>query len=238
MKIIPAIDIRGKKVVRLERGMFDREKVYSDDPVRFAQKWKDEGAELLHLVDLDGAKIGRPVNLDILKKIKENVKIEIELGGGLRTEENIEEAFSSGADFAVIGTSAAGDYNFCKNLLSKFKEKIIFAVDVKDGKVAIKGWEETVDKGALEYVKELENLGATRIIYTDISRDGMMNGPNLDSLKKILEETSLMVTASGGISNIEDIKLLKTLGKRIDSAIVGRALYEGKIDLKEAIDVG
>jgi len=237
MKIIPAIDIRDKKVVRLEQGEFDKEKIYLENPILAAKRWKAEGAELLHVVDLDGAKIGQPVNLDVIEEIKKAISIEIELGGGLRVEKDIENAFKAGVLFVVVGTSAVRDESFCKMLIDKYNTKVAFAVDVKDAKVAIKGWKEVSDCDALEYVKKLEALGAKRIIYTDISRDGMLSGPNLDVLKTILNETFLEVTASGGVSNIEDIKLLKTLeGSGLDGVIIGKALYEGKIKLKEAID--
>lgn len=238
MKIIPAIDIIEKKVVRLERGEFDKEKVYSENPVLIARKWKNLGAKLLHIIDLEGARLGKPVNLDVVAEIAEEVKIDIELGGGLRTKEDINAAFTAGVRFCVIGTSAVMDEVFCKVLLDNFGEKIIFAVDVKNGKVAIKGWKEVSKRDPLEYIKKLEALGAKRIIYTDISRDGMMVGPNLAALKAILNETSLEITASGGVSNIEDIKILKGLEKDgVTSVILGKAIYEGKIDLEEAIRV-
>jgi len=236
MRIIPAIDIIDKRVVRLEQGKFDKEKVYAENPIMIAKNWKEKGATLLHIVDLDGAKIGKPVNLDVIGDIAKIV--DIELGGGLRSESDIENAFKEGVKFVVIGTSAVEDESFRINLVKKFGEKIIFAVDAKDGKVAIKGWKEVSDKDALEYIKELENIGAKRIIYTDISKDGMMEGPNFQVLKSILENTSIKVTASGGVSKIEDIKKLKEIeNDGLDSVIIGKALYEGTIDLKEAINV-
>lgn len=236
MRIIPAIDIIDKRVVRLEQGKFDKEKVYAENPILIAKNWKEKGATLLHIVDLDGAKIGKPVNLDVIGDIAKIV--DIELGGGLRSESDIENAFKAGVKFVVIGTSAVEDESFRINLVKKFGEKIIFAVDAKDGKVAVRGWKEVSDKDALEYIKELENIGAKRIIYTDISKDGMMEGPNFQVLKSILENTNIKVTASGGVSKIEDIKKLKEIeGNGLDSVIIGKALYEGTIDLKEAISV-
>jgi len=237
MRIIPAIDIIDKRVVRLEQGKFDKEKVYAENPILIAKNWKEKGATLLHIVDLDGAKIGKPINLDVIGDIAK--VIDIELGGGLRSESDIENAFKAGVKFVVIGTSAVEDESFRINLVKKFQEKIIFAVDAKDGKVAIRGWKEVSDKDALEYIKELENIGAKRIIYTDISKDGMMEGPNFQVLKAILENTNIKVTASGGVSKIEDIKKLKEIeGNGLDSIIIGKALYEGTIDLKEAISAG
>lgn len=239
MNIIPAIDIMEQRVVRLERGRFDKEKVYSENPVMVARTWKNRGAKLLHVVDLDGARLGKPVNLDIVREITGSVKIDVELGGGLRSEEDIDSAFRAGARFVVIGTSAATDEAFSRTLAEKFKDRVIFAVDVKDGKIAIKGWKEIAAEDALEYVKKLETLGAKKIIYTDISRDGMMSGPNLEMLKSILQSVSLEITASGGISNIGDIKALKGLEKDgLKGVIIGKALYEGKIDFKEALDAG
>lgn len=236
MRIIPAIDIIDKRVVRLEQGKFDKEKVYAENPILIAKNWKEKGATLLHIVDLDGAKIGKPVNLDVIGDIAKIVGIE--LGGGLRSESDIENAFKAGVQFVVIGTSAVEDESFRINLVKKFGEKIIFAVDAKDGKVAVRGWKEVSGKDALEYIKELENIGAKRIIYTDISKDGMMEGPNFQVLKSILENTNIKVTASGGVSKIEDIKKLKEIeGNGLDSVIIGKALYEGTIDLKEAISV-
>ena len=238
MKIIPAIDLLDSKVVRLEQGKFDKVKVYSENPVLMAKKWKDMGAVILHVVDLDGARLGKPVNTEIVREIAKKTAIDIELGGGLRKEEDIENAFKAGVKFCVIGTSAVQDKELCMRIIEKFGENIIFAVDAKDGKVAVRGWEELSGKDVLEYVKELEELGAKRIIYTDISRDGMMSGPNLDTLKSILNETSLEVTASGGVSRISDIKTLKEINTReVFGVIVGKALYEGRFDLKEALSV-
>lgn len=239
MKIIPAIDIMDKSVVRLERGEFDKEKIYSGNPTMIAEKWKLGGANLIHVIDLDGARLGRPINLDVVDEISKNVKIDIELGGGLRSEEDLKNAFVAGATYAVIGTSAVEDEAFCKELIEKYKDKVIFAVDARDGKVRTRGWREVSEYETLPYIKKLEALGAKKIIYTDISRDGMMTGPNLESLKMLLGSTALEITASGGVSNIEDIKILKGLEKDgLRSVIVGKALYEGKLDLKEAINAG
>ena len=239
MNIIPAIDILDQRVVRLEQGKFEKEKVYSESPIMIAKKWKDLGAKLIHVVDLDGARLGKPIILDIVREIVDNAKVDVELGGGLRSVEDIENAFKAGARFCVIGTSAVKDEEFCKRLIDKFADKIIFAVDAKDGKVAIKGWKEVSEEDVTEYVKKLETLGAKRIIYTDISRDGMMVGPNLESLKAVLQATSLEVIASGGVSTLEDIRVLKELEKDgLKAAIIGKALYEGKLNLGDAIRAG
>lgn len=239
MNVIPAIDIMDKKVVRLEQGEFDKIKVYSENPILAAKQWKEAGARLIHVVDLDGARLGKPVNLDVAGEIVKNAAIDIELGGGLRSAEDIESAFKAGVRFAVIGTSAVEDEAFCRSLAEKFGDRMIFSVDVKDGKVAVKGWKEVSEISVNDYIKKLEASGAKKIIYTDISRDGMMAGPNVEALKQLLQFTSLEITASGGISSIEDIKVLKELENNgLKGVIVGKALYEGKIDLKEALSVG
>ena len=243
MDIIPAIDIIDKKVVRLERGEFDRIKVYSENPVLVAKKWQRLGARLLHIVDLEGARLGKPVNTDVINEIIRNIRIPVELGGGLRNEQSIDTAFNRGASFAILGTSGVEDEALCRRLVTRFGERIVFSVDVKDGKVAIKGWKEVSEMDAALYIKKVQGFGGKKIIYTDISSDGMMAGPNLETLKSVLQSTSLEVTASGGISSIEDIKALKGLEKDgLRAVIVGKALYEGKLDLKEALkealDVG
>jgi len=213
--------------------------VYSENPILAAKEWKEAGAGLLHVVDLDGARLGKPVCLDVVAEIIKDVRIDVELGGGLRSAGDIENAFAAGVRFVVIGTSAVEDDAFCARLTDKFGDKVIFAVDAKDGKAAVRGWKEVSEIDVDGYIKKLEAAGAKKIIYTDISRDGMMTGPNLEALKSILRLTSLEVTASGGISSIEDIKVLKALEKDgLKAVIVGKALYEGKIDLKEAISAG
>lgn len=236
MEIIPAIDIIDKKVVRLERGEFDRIKVYSENPVLVAKKWEALGARLLHIVDLEGARLGKPVNTDVINEIIRNIRIPVELGGGLRKKEHIETAFNIGARFVILGTSGVRDEELCKSLVERFGERIIFSVDVRAGKVAVEGWKKVAEEDAIEYIKKVERLGAKKIIYTDISRDGMMAGPNLETLKTILQSTSLKITVSGGISSIRDIGALKELEKDgLEAAIVGKALYEGKLDLKNAL---
>lgn len=239
MKIIPAIDIMDQRVVRLERGDFGTEKIYSENPVKVAEGWKDCGAQLLHIVDLDGARLGKPVNLDIIREITRSVKIGVEVGGGFRSVADIDNAFRAAVYFVVIGTSAVLDEALVSNLIRKYKDKIIFAVDAKDGRVAIKGWKEISGEGVLEYAQKLERLGAKKIIYTDISRDGMMKGPDLETLKSILESTTLEVTASGGVSGIDNIKELKKMEHLgLSGVIIGKALYEGKIDFREALRAG
>jgi len=239
MEIIPAIDIIGGKVVRLEMGRFNKSKFYMEDPVEKAKEWSGLGARLLHVVDLDGAKTGTPKSLGIVKKIVSSVEADIELGGGLRKEEDIESALRAGVKFVVVGTRAIQDEAFCGLIAEKYSDKVVFAVDVEGGRVAIKGWKENSGITAEEYIKRLEKLGAKKIIYTDISRDGMMTGPNLEALKAILRSTDISVIASGGVSSIDDIKALKGIGGgKLSGVIIGKALYEGKIDLNEAMTYG
>ena len=238
MKIIPAIDIMNRQVVRLEKGEFDRVKVYSDNPVSVARRWKSLGATMLHIVDLDGARDGKAINIDIVSKIALTEGLITEFGGGLRTEADIDNAFQIGVNFAVLGTSAVGDEDFLKLIIGKFGKRVVFAIDIKNGKVAVKGWQESSSLGAAEYVKTLERLGARRIIYTDISKDGMMVGPNLKGLEEILNSTSMDVIVSGGVSSVEDIKKLKPFEEKgLFGIIMGKALYEGTVDLKEALSV-
>jgi phosphoribosylformimino-5-aminoimidazole carboxamide ribotide isomerase len=236
MIIIPAIDIIDKKVVRLEQGEFGKMKVYAENPVAMAELWQKRGAKLLHIVDLEGARLGKPVNTDVINEIIKNIKLPVEVGGGLRNDKDMDTLFNIGANYAVVGTSGLKDEAFCRRMVTKYGEKIVFAVDVKHGKVAIRGWKEVSETDAAQYIKKIQDFGAKRIIYTDISGDGMMTGPNLEVLKTVLSSTSLEVTASGGVASIEDIKALKELEQDgLHSVIVGKALYEGKLDLGEAI---
>jgi len=235
MEIIPAIDIIQGKVVRLQMGEFEKKTTYSEEPINVARKWKELGAKIIHVVDLDGARTGKPRNLSIVKEIAGEV--DVQFGGGLRREKDVEEVLQAGIKFAVVGTKAATDENFSREIISKFGERIIFSVDEKANIVALAGWRKASGVHTLEYVKKLAQLKAKKIIYTDISRDGMMTGPNLESLRIILKSTDIAVIASGGVSSIDDVKALKELeGGRIAGVIIGKALYEGKIDLKEAIE--
>lgn len=237
MKIIPAIDIRGGKVVRLTQGKADQETVYFDDPVAVAEKWASYGVDTIHIVDLDGALTGSLKNFDIIKTIAKKVEPMIELGGGIRDMETIDRVFGGGIDKVCIGTMAI-DPQFLKNAGKTFITKIIISIDAKDGFVYSKGWLHKTKKSALDLVREAESLGITTINYTDISRDGMLEGPNIKSLTELLNNTSLDVTAAGGISTIDDVKKLKALEKDgLAAMIIGKALYENKIDLGEAIKI-
>ncbi|MCX5716563.1 MAG: 1-(5-phosphoribosyl)-5-[(5-phosphoribosylamino)methylideneamino]imidazole-4-carboxamide isomerase [Candidatus Omnitrophica bacterium] len=236
MLVIPATDLLNGKVARLTRGNFKFEKVYSDDPVGVAKKWEAQGARRIHLVDLDGAVSGEFKNLGLIEEIIRNVKVPVELGGGVRSEEVIEKALKSGVSYVIIGTRLV-DEKFSKKVIKRFKDKLIMGVDAKDGKVAVSGWTEKTELDYVDFIKRLKDQGAKMFIFTDIAKDGMLQGPNADAIKRVLKEAQVEVIASGGISSIDDLLVLKRLEvKGLTGAIVGKALYENKINLKEAIE--
>jgi phosphoribosylformimino-5-aminoimidazole carboxamide ribotide isomerase len=236
MIVIPAVDISSGKCVRLSQGRKEEKKEYSDNPVEMALKWEAQGAKLLHLIDLDRAIDGSDANVNVIADVVKALKIPVELGGGMRSINGIDWAVSTGVARVIIGTSAIENRRFVQEALKKFNEKIIIGIDAKDDYVAVKGWKEITKIKLLELALEMENIGVKRIIYTDIKRDGMLAGPNINEVKKILKSTNLNVIASGGISSIEDIKKLKSLNNpRLEGVIVGKALYERKFTLKEAI---
>ena len=237
MLIIPAIDLKNGSVVRLFQGKFDESKTYSQDALKTAKHWIKQGAEYLHIVDLDGAKTGEPKNLGLVKKILQNIPIPLEFGGGVRDIETIELLLDAGITRVVLGTKAVQDRNFLQTAFKKFGQKIIVSIDAKDGLVAIKGWQESL-KGveAIKFALELKELGFEELIYTDISKDGTLSGPNIKAIKELLKETGLKVVASGGISSLDDIVKLGSLEKQgVTGIIIGKALYEGKFTLKEAL---
>lgn len=235
MIVIPAIDLLNGRVARLKRGDFSFEKIYSEDPVSVAKKWENLGAKRIHIVDLDGARSGVFRNLSLIENILKNIDIPAELGGGVRSEAVVEEAFSKGVSYIIIGTRALDD-DFIKKMVKKYRDKIIVGVDIKDGKVSISGWAQTTTLDYIEFIKRLEGLGVSSIVFTDIAKDGMLSGPNIMAIQQVLSHTNINVIASGGISNISDLIKLKKLPCREPfGVIVGKALYEGKIDLKEAI---
>ena len=236
MLIIPAIDIKSGKCVRLFQGRMDKETVYSDDPVSVAKRWEDEGAEFLHIVDLDGAVSGVPKNKEIIGNIIKSVKIPLEVGGGVRNIETIKEYFSIGAKKVVIGTVAWENPILISEVCKVFPERIIVGIDAKNGNVAVRGWEDVTDTSASELAKRFEGMGISGIIYTDISRDGTLSGPNIDSIKFFAKSISIPVIASGGVSDINDIKNIMKLKKHgVDGVIIGKALYSGSVNLREAI---
>lgn len=237
MLIIPAIDIRGGKVVRLTQGAYDKEMVYSGSPADMAKRWQDAGAEIIHVVDLDGAKEGRPVNLAAVEELTSVVRVKVEFGGGIRNERDVEDVFTSGVSMAVIGTKAS-EKKFLSGIVSKYGKRIVAGIDSRDGKVYTKGWLGRSDTTVAGMIKMLEKYGIERINYTDISRDGMLEGPNTEGIKALLSKTKLKIVAAGGISSLDDIKRLKELEREgLMGAIIGKALYEGRVDLKEAIEI-
>lgn len=238
MIVIPAIDIKGGKCVRLIQGKMDQETVYSTNPVEMARKWQDMGAELLHLVDLDGAVTGTPQNFDVFDAIADAVSIPFQVGGGIRDMEAVNLLMSVGASRVILGTAAIENPWFIKDLCEKHHGQILVGIDARNGKVAIKGWEKLTDKTAAELAKELEDAGVAGIIYTDISRDGMMQGPNIAETKALAQSVKIPIIASGGVSNIEDIKRIKELEPfGVIGVITGKAIYTGSLDLAEAIRV-
>lgn len=237
MQVIPAIDIRGGKVVRLTQGDVKQETIYFDSPLEVAKGLAIPGVEMIHIVDLDGAMEGRPRNLKIIEKIARSVKTKIELGGGIRDVDAIREAIDAGIDRVVIGTKAL-ENDFLKKISDKFKERIVVGIDAREGVIYTKGWIFKTNRNAVSFAQEVESSGIRTINYTDISKDGMLKGPNIDSLRELLNATGLDVVAAGGISSIDDLKKLKALEKDgLRGAIIGKALYEGMIDLSEAVKV-
>ena len=234
MVLFPAIDILSGKAVRLYKGDYNAVTVYSERPWEFAEDFVDKGCSAIHIVDLDGAKSGETVNIDTVKRIAAVKGLYSEIGGGIRNMETVSRYLEAGVDRVILGTAALKDPWFLKNALREYGDRIVVGVDLKDGKVAVKGWLETSNKDGIEFLKELEDLGVEGVIVTDISRDGAMKGTNLDLYGRIKEEVSLKVTASGGVSTIEDIVALKSMG--LYGAIIGKAYYTGAIKLKEALE--
>lgn len=233
MIIIPAIDIKDNKCVRLSQGDFNRIKTYPYEPLNMAEKWQQLGAKLIHIVDLDGAETGVSKNEKIIFDILKNIKIPVEIGGGIRSIDKVERLVRAGADKIVLGTSAVEDKNFIKYLADNYEDKIVVSIDALNGRVAIRGWKMLCDLDSLELCKELENLGVRTILYTDISRDGMLLGPNFKLYEELVLKTSLNIIASGGISSMEDVKGLKAMN--LWGAIIGKALYEEKLDFREVL---
>jgi phosphoribosylformimino-5-aminoimidazole carboxamide ribotide isomerase len=238
MIIIPAIDLRGGRCVRLTQGRAADETVYSENPVSVARRWYDAGAEMLHVVNLDGA-FGKDDqgNLKALERILYEVNIPVQFGGGVRTLDDVRRIDELGATRIVICTTAVENPVLFEHIFDEFGSTIVVGIDARDGKVALRGWEKTVELPALDLAQRVAELGVERIVYTDIVRDGMMSGVNLEATREIAETTGLKVTASGGVSSIEDLYALKELQDvGVDSVIVGKALYEGRFTLEDALD--
>ncbi len=234
MYIIPAIDLIDGKCVRLIQGKYDRQINYNDNPVEQALQFAAQGTKWLHIVDLDGARLGRPVNTETIQKIAITVKLKIEVGGGIRSEESIRKLLDIGIERVIIGTMAAKDFDWFSEMTKKFPDRIALGLDVKGTKVSTEGWTKQGSQTILEFAVKASQLAIAAIIYTDISKDGMMKGPNLNRTKEIADAVDKPVIASGGINTIEDIQNLIELGN-IEGAIIGRALYEGTLELADAI---
>lgn len=235
MIIFPAIDIKDNKCVRLLQGDFDKVNIYGDDPSAMAKKWENKGSQFIHIVSLNGARGEGNVNDKSIKKILQTVNIPIQIGGGIRDKKRVKELLDLGVERVIVGSMAVKDKKLLKELVEKYKEKIVVSIDAKNGKVAIEGWEEISAIDSVELCKELEEIGVKTIVYTDISKDGMMIGPNFDIYEKLSKETNLDIIASGGVTTIEDIKKLKSMN--LYGAIIGKALYENKIELKEVLNL-
>jgi phosphoribosylformimino-5-aminoimidazole carboxamide ribotide isomerase len=235
VQIYPAIDLRGGQCVRLRQGDFNQETVFGDDPAAAARRWVAAGATWLHLVDLDGAKAGKPINGPSIQRIVEASGVPCQLGGGLRSEEDILTALDWGVTRVVLGTRALNDPSWLESVSRRFPGKIILGIDAKQGQVATNGWLETSTRSALDLARQCAGWPLAALIYTDISRDGMLEGPNFDALVEMARAVSIPVIASGGVTTLDDIRRLASLG--LSGCIIGRALYEGRISLASAIEV-
>lgn len=234
MQLYPAIDMKDGQCVRLTQGLFDNVKVYSQDPGEMARLWVSQGADFLHLVDLDGALAGLSVNEPVIRRIVETVDVPVQVGGGIRSRETVEAMLELGVRRVIIGTKAVKEPEFVKELTKTFgPERIVVGVDAKDGMVAVEGWEKVSQVTALDLCMQMREYGVRHVVYTDISRDGMLSGPNVAATRKLTEETGMDIIASGGVSCMEDLQELFDQG--IKGAIIGKALYEKRLDLGEAV---
>ena len=236
MKIFPSIDIKDKKCVRLVRGDFDKKTEYEMSPVEQAGKYKDHGFKNLHIVDLDGALTGETVNLDIIQEIVKKFNFKIEIGGGIRNFESIQKYADAGVEKVILGSAAIKDKNFLKEACEKFPNKIALGLDARDGYLSVSGWKENSNQLTLDYLQEVNDFGVSRLIYTDINRDGMKQSPNFEETAKVADTSNCAVIISGGVSSIEDIKKAKQLNNNnIEGIIVGKAIYDGDIKLEELV---
>ena len=234
MKIFPAIDIKDKKCVRLVKGDFDKKTEYELSPIEQAGEFKDHGFKNLHIVDLDGALTGEIVNLDIIQDIVGKFNLKVEVGGGIRNSDSIQKYINAGVEKVILGSAAIKDKNFLKEACEKFPDKIALGLDAKDGYLSVSGWKESSNQLTLDYLKEINDYGVSRLIYTDINRDGMKQSPNFNETMKVAEISNCPVIISGGVSSIDDIKKAKSL-KNVEGIIVGKAIYDGDIKLEELV---
>jgi phosphoribosylformimino-5-aminoimidazole carboxamide ribotide isomerase len=234
MYVIPAIDLRNGKCIRLIQGQYHRQITYQDNPVKQAEEFSSAGAKWLHIVDLDGAKVGRPVNMPAISAIANLGLFKIEVGGGLRDEGSIRQLLDMGAERVIIGTKAVSDFEWFSRITQKFSGKIVLGLDARGSKVATHGWTQDSPQLLLDFAAEAAKLPLAAIIYTDIARDGMLTGPNIERTKALVDAVEVPVVASGGVKELSDIKKLSELG--VEAVIIGRALYEGTLELSEAIN--
>lgn len=235
MLIIPAIDLKDGRCVRLRQGDLAAETVYSEDVPAVARRWQEAGAEVIHVVDLNGAVGGEPRNLPQIEAVLETVSVKVQVGGGIRTMQTVRRYLQAGVSRVVLGTAALTDRSFLEQACKEFPGRILLGLDARDGQVAVKGWTAVSETKAIDLLKELSELAIAAVVYTDISRDGMLSGPNIQALKEVVECSSFPVIASGGITRVDDLKAVQALGPRIEGAIVGKALYDGKLDYRAAV---
>ena len=235
MEVIPAIDLRGGRCVRLHQGDFQRETVFSDDPLAMARQWQEQGGPRLHVVDLDGATSGEPAHLEVISAIVAELDIPVQVGGGIRNGDTARAWLEAGVDRVVIGTAAVRDPGMVQDVCREHgSERVVVSIDARDGMVALQGWTEASEVSVLELAQRMAGLGVARLLYTDIARDGMLTGPDLDTNARLAQETGMAVLASGGVASVEDIRRLASTG--VEGVIVGRALYTGAVSLPGALE--
>ena len=235
MLVIPAIDLKDGRCVRLRQGDMAAETVYSDDVTEVASRWQQQGACLIHVVDLNGAVDGEPKNLPQIESVMKTVRVKVQVGGGIRTIETVRRYLNAGVSRVVLGTAALTNRALLDQACQEFPQRIVLGLDARDGRIAVKGWTTVSDVKAIDLLKELSGCAIAAVIYTDIARDAMLNGPNIPALKEVVEYSSFPVIASGGITRLEDLRAVRSLGPKIEGAIVGKALYDGKLDLMAAV---
>ncbi len=235
MLVIPAIDLKDGRCVRLRQGDMAQETVYSDDVPAMARRWRFSGARLIHVVDLNGAVDGAPRNMPQIEAVLATVDVTVQVGGGIRQMETVRRYVDAGVSRVVLGTAALMDRPFLEQACTQFPRRIILGLDARDGKLAVHGWTKVSDVRAIDFLKAVSDLEVGAVIYTDIVRDGMLNGPNLFALREMVEQSAFPVIASGGVTTIEDLRSLQTLGPRLEGVIIGKALYDGKLDYAAAL---
>ena len=234
MIVIPAIDLKDGRCVRLRQGDMAAETVYSSDVPAVARRWQEQGARLIHVVDLNGAVDGEPRNLPEIQSIVETVSVKVQVGGGIRHIDTVRRYLATGISRVVLGTAALTDRIFLERACKEFPRRILLGLDASDGKVAVRGWTSVSETKAIDLLKELSDYELGAVIYTDIARDGMLGGPNIQALREVVERSSFPVIASGGITRLEDLRAIRSLGPRVEGAIVGKALYDGNLDYATA----